>query len=380
MTSGPGLRPETVAIAAGRPERVPGGPFNEPITLASALHADGATGYARDGLRSWAALEAAVGALDGGPAVAFSSGLAACAAVLAQVPMGGTVVAARAMYMGVRQLLEEAAQTGRLVPRWVDLTDTAAAMDAIPGADLLWIEAPQNPLMTLADVPALAARANAEGVPVAVDATLASPMLLRPLEHGAAWSIHSATKYLGGHADLLLGVVVAADAARAERLDHHRHLHGATPGALETYLTLRGIRTLPLRLGRAQENALELAARLAQHPEIERVRYCGLPGDPGHGRMRAFMDGPGGVLAVEPRGGAERAEALCHATELFTHATSFGGVESTLERRARWSEESDEVPPALVRVNVGCEHVEDLWDDLAAALERSGRLSASVAG
>jgi cystathionine gamma-synthase len=377
VTSAAGGRRETVAIAAGRPERVPGAPFNEPITLASALHADGATGYARDGLRSWAALEAAVGALDGGHAVAFSSGMAACAAVLAQVRLGGTVVAARTMYMGARQMLEEAGSSGRLVPRWVDLTDTAAAADAIPGADLLWIEAPQNPLMALADLPALAARAGAAGVPVAVDATLASPMLLRPLEHGATWTIHSATKYLGGHADLLLGVVVAADPASAQPLDHHRHLHGATPGALETYLTLRGIRTLALRMERAQENALELAVRLAAHPEIERVRYCGLPDDPGHRRMRAFMDGPGGVLAVEPTGGAERAEALCHATELFTHATSFGGVESTLERRARWSEESDEVPPALIRVNVGCEHVEDLWDDLARALERS-RAAAAV--
>jgi cystathionine gamma-synthase len=373
VTCGPEHRRETVAIAAGRPERVPGAPFNEPITLASALHADGPTGYARDGLRSWAALEAAVGALDGGHAVAFSSGLAACAAVLAQIPIGGTVVAARTMYMGVRQQLEEARTSGRLVPRWVDLTDTAAAADAIPGADLLWIEAPQNPLMALADVPELAARARSAGVPVAVDATVASPMLLRPIEHGATWTIHSATKYLGGHADLLLGVVVAADPATAEPLDHHRHLHGATPGALETYLTLRGIRTLPLRIERAQGNALELATRLAAHPEIERVRYCGLPDDRGHERMRAFMDGPGGVLAIEPTGGAERAEALCHATELFTHATSFGGVESTLERRRRWAAEGDDVPPALVRVNVGCEHVEDLWDDLARGLQRSGR-------
>jgi cystathionine gamma-synthase len=372
MSAGPYRHRETLAIAAGRPERVPGGPFNEPIVLASALHADGPSGYARDGLRSWAALEAAVGALDGGHAIAFASGLAACSAVIAQVPTGGTVVAARTMYMGARQMLEEAEAAGRLTARWVDLPDTAAALDAIPGADLLWIEAPQNPLMALADVPALAARATDAGVPVAVDATIASPMLLRPLEHGATWVVHSATKYLGGHADLLLGVVVARDAPAAAALDHHRHLHGATPGALETYLTLRGIRTLPLRLKRAQENAVELAARLAAHPEIERVRYCGLPGDPGHERMRAFMDGPGAVLAFEPAGGDERAEALCHATELFTHATSFGGVESTLERRKRWSEESDEVPASLIRVNVGCEHVDDLWDDLERALQRTG--------
>ena len=122
---------------------------------------------------------------------------------------------------------------------------------------------------------------------------------------------------------------------------------------------------------RAQENALELATRLAAHPEIERVRYCGLPDDPGHARMRAFMDGPGGVLAFEPTGGADRAEKVCETVELFTHATSFGGVESTLERRERWAEESDEVPESLIRVNAGCEHVEDLWDDLEQALTRS---------
>ena len=375
MTDTAGKHPETVAIAAGRPERVPGGPFNEPITLASALHAGAETGYARDGMRGWAALEAAVGALDGGSAVAFASGLGACAAVMAQVPTGGTVVAAHTMYMGARQLLEEAEAAGRLAVRWVDLPDTERATEAIPGADLLWIEAPQNPLMALADVPALIARANAEGVPVAVDATIATPLLLRPIEHGATWSVHSATKFLGGHADLLLGVVVCADADRAERLDHHRHLHGATPGALETYLALRGIRTLPLRLARAQENAIELAARLSAHPEVDRVRFCGLPGDPGHERMRAFMDGPGAVLAVEPAGGADRAEALCRATELFIHATSFGGVESTLERRKRWAAESDEVPPALIRVNVGCEHVEDLWADLEQALAVSRRVA-----
>jgi cystathionine gamma-synthase len=378
MSSDVTLRPETVAIAAGRRPRAPGAPFSEPITLASALHADGPSGYARDGLPSWTALEAAVGALDGGQAVAFASGMGACAAVLHQVRVGGTVVAARTIYMGVRQLLEEAEQTGRLRARWVDLIDAGEALAAVEGADLLWIEAPQNPLLALPDVPALSQGARGLGVPVAVDATLASPILLRPLEHGATWTIHSATKYLGGHADLLAGLAVSADPARAERLRHHRHAHGATPGALETFLALRGIRTLPLRMQRAQANALELAQRLAADPEIERVRYPGLPTDSSHARMRTFMDGPGGVLAFEPAGGAQRAEALCHATELFAHATSFGGVESTLERRARWPEES-EIPPALVRVNVGCEHVEDLWEDLERALQRSRAQATSSA-
>lgn len=379
MSASTGLHPETVAIVAGRPARTPDAPFNEPITLASALHADGTSGYARAGLPGWASLEAAVGALDGGTAIAFASGMAACAAVLDQVALGATVVAARTMYMGVRQLLEDAERTGRLRPRWIDLTDTAAALAGLDGADLVWIEAPQNPLLALADVPAITAHARQHDIPIAVDATLATPVLLRPLEHGATWTIHSATKYLGGHADLLAGVVVTADAARAEQLDHHRHLHGATPGALETFLTLRGIRTLPMRMQRAQANALELAHSLAAHPDIERVRYPGLPTDPGHAHMRAFMDGPGGVLAFEPQGGAERAETLCQATEIFAHATSFGSIESTLERRARWADESNDIPPALVRVNVGCEHVDDLWHDLDRALQRSRTPAAHTA-
>jgi cystathionine gamma-synthase len=364
------LRPETIAIAAGRPAPAPDAPLSEPITLASALHAGGPSGYTRDGHPGWAALEAAVGALDGGHAVAFASGMGACSAVLDQVPVGGIVVAARTMYMGVRQLLEDAERTGRLHTRWVDLTDTPQASAAARGADLIWIEAPQNPLLALADVPALTRHGQQVGVPVAVDSTLASPILLRPLEHGATWTVHSATKYLGGHADLLMGVAVSADPARADALAEHRHVHGATPGALEAYLALRGIRTLPLRMQRAQANALELAQRLAAHPEIERVRYLGLPDDPSHARVRAFMDGPSAVLTFEPTGGADRAEALCHATELFTHATSFGGVESTLERRARWPDER-EIPPALIRLSAGCEHVEDLWDDLERALQRS---------
>jgi cystathionine gamma-synthase len=361
------LSRSTIAITAGRPEPTPDGPLSEPITLASTFHAGGPNGYARDGHPGWAAFERAIGALEGGHAVAFSTGMAACSAVLDRLPVGATVTAPHEVYMGVRQLLEDAHASGRLHARWVDVTDTEATLAATAGADLLWLETPLNPLLSVADLPALIAGARAHGVPVAVDATVASPILLRSLELGATWAVHSATKFIAGHTDLLMGVTVAADRQEAQRLAHHREIRGATPGALETFLALRGLRTLPLRMERAQANALELARRLREHPVVERVRYPGLPDDPGHDRVRAFMDGPGAVLSFEVEGGAQRADAVCHATELFAYATSFGGVESTMERRARWPKERG-VPEALIRVNVGCEDVEDLWADLERAL------------
>jgi cystathionine gamma-synthase len=372
------MHPDTIAITAGRPAPTPDGPLSEPITLASTFHAGGPNGYAREGHPGWAAFEEAIGALDGGHAVAFSTGMAACSAVLDQLPVGATVVAPTEVYMGVRELLEDAHGGGRLHVRWVDIADTAATLAGTDGADLLWLETPLNPLLTVADLPPLIAGARARAVPVAVDATVGSPLLLRPLELGATWSVHSATKFIAGHTDLLMGVAVTTDPGEAQRLRHHREIRGATPGALEAFLALRGLRTLPLRLARAQSNALDIAQRLQRHPDVERVRYPGLPDDPGHERAGAFMDGPGSVLSFEVRGGAERADALCHATRLFAYATSFGGVESTMERRARWPQERG-VPEALVRVNVGCENVEDLWADLERALSVSGRSPAAAA-
>ncbi|MEN3278909.1 MAG: cystathionine gamma-synthase [Solirubrobacteraceae bacterium] len=365
------LHPDTIAIAAGRPVPTPDGALSEPVTLASAFHAGGSNEYARDGHPGHAAFEAAIGALEGGHAVAFATGMAACSAILDGLPVDGVVVVPDTVYMGVRQLIEAADAGGRLRARWVDMTDTEATRAAIEGADLLWVETPLNPLLDVADLPALAAGARELGVPVAVDATVASPMLLRPLEHGATWSVHSATKYISGHGDLLLGVVAAADERDAQRLSHHRKIRGAVPGALEAFLALRGLRTLPLRMARSQANALELARRLHEHPDVVRVRYPGLTGDPNNARMREHMDGAGAVVSFEVAGGAHRADALCRASRLFATATSFGGVQSTMERRARWPQERG-VPEALIRASVGCEDGEDLWTDLERALRVSG--------
>ena len=202
---------------------------------------------------------------------------------------------------------------------------------------------------------------------VVVDSTLATPLVQRPLELGADLVMHSATKYLGGHSDLLLGAAVAASGEHARRLRERRELAGATPGALEAYLAIRGMRTLPLRLERATASAAGLAERLAQHPGVAVVRYPGRPDHPTHATTRSFMSGFGGVVSFDVEGGAERADAVCRSVRIIRHATSLGGVESTIERRAAVAGQTH-LPPGLLRLSVGCEHPEDLWRDLQQAL------------
>jgi cystathionine gamma-synthase len=228
---------------------------------------------------------------------------------------------------------------------------------ALEGADLCWLESPTNPLLEVADLAALLAAARELGVVTVVDNTFATPLLQQPLALGADVVVHSATKYLSGHSDLVLGVVVTppteAGRARHTVLRRHRQLHGGIAGPVETWLALRGLRTLHVRLERAASNAAELARRLEGHAAVTRVRY----------------PGTGAVVSVELTGGAEGAERFCAATRLWVHATSLGGVESMLERRRRHPDEPDRVPDDLVRLSVGIEDVEDLWHDLARALD-----------
>ncbi len=341
------MRSETVAIHAGRLARVPGEPLNPPLVAASNFHEEG---YAREqGSPAWAPFEAAVGALEGGTAIAFGSGMAAISAVLETLPAGAKVVGPGAGYAWTRSLLARHAAAGRIDLVGVDTTDTAATLAACDGAALLYVETPSNPLVEIAELDALCAGAHDRGAAVAVDGTFASPLLQRALEHGADFAIQSATKFIGGHSDLLLGTVTST--ARAEALHHVRAQLGALPGALEAYLALRGLRTLPVRLATAQRSAQVLAERLA---ERHVVHYPGLPTDPGHERATRLMDGYGAMLAFEH----DDADAVCRRVQVITHAKSLGGVESLIERRA----------PGLLRLSVGCEHVEDLWDDLEQAL------------
>ena len=369
-----GLHPETAVICAGRPSHTASEPLNVPIVLASNFHA-GSTeedrrAYSRtDATPGWEALETAVGRVEGGHAVAFSSGMAAIAAVLDLVPAGGRIVAPADCYFGVGELLADARQQGRWAVDRVDLTDTASVQAAVAGADLLWLESPSNPLLEVADLPALCAAGRHAGAMVGVDNTFATPLLQRPLALGADVVVHSATKFIGGHSDLLSGITIAREHALAGRLRHRRGMTGATPGALEAFLALRGLRTLALRLDRGQANAGELARRLDQHPAVTRVRYPGLPGDPGHQTAAAQMTGFGAVLAFEVAD-APAADRLCDNLHIIVHATSLGGVETTIERRSKLPGQ-EHVPPGLLRLSVGCEHIDDLWNDLNTALRHA---------
>ncbi|UMG93075.1 PLP-dependent aspartate aminotransferase family protein [Nocardioides sp. TF02-7] len=353
------LSPATIAVTAGRPPREPDAALNPPITMASTYVATGDVEYGRFGNPTWTAFEDVLGRLEGGRALAFSSGMAAATTVLDLVGQGAGVVAPRHAYNGTVMALGDLESRGRLHSRLVDIADTAAvtaAMEADPDCALLWIESPTNPALELADIPALADAAHALGVRVVVDNTFATPLAQQPLSLGADIVVHSATKFLSGHSDVVLGALVTADPEGDEvhtALKGRRDLAGAIPGPFETWLALRGLRTLHVRLERAQANAAEIARRLADHPAVAEVRYPGF----------------GAIVAPVLAGGAPAGDLLTRHTRLWVHATSLGGVESTLERRRRWKAEPATIPEGLVRLSVGIEDVEDLWADLAQALE-----------
>ncbi len=346
------LSPATVAVTAGRPPRAPDAPLNAPMVLTSTYHAPGEVGYGRYGNPTWSAFEEVLGGLEGGPAVAFASGTAAVDAVLRLVPAGGRIVASRHLYAGSTLLLDELDGGSAVEVQRLDVTDTDGLTAAARGADLVWLESPTNPLLDEAELPRIAAACREHATLLAVDNTFATPLLQRPLELGADIVVHSATKYLSGHSDVLLGAVVTREDPLAARFRQYRSSRGAVPGPVETWLALRGLRTLHLRIERAQTNARELAARLGAHAAVTRVRY------PGYG----------GIVSIEVTGGAAAADAVVAALQVWVHATSLGGVESSLERRRRWAFESADVPESLLRLSVGVEDVEDLWDDLAQAL------------
>lgn len=345
------VRPETWAILAGRPPAEPGAPLNTPIIAASTFVLGGERIYSRnEATEGWEAFEAVLGGLEGGEAVAFSSGMAACAAVLGQLAAGAYLVLGDDCYQGVAGIAEAGARTHgwrveRLPaadPRWLE-----RALQA----DLLWLESPSNPLLDVADLAAICAAPRRAGTRIVVDNTFATPLVQRPLELGADIVVHSATKLIGGHSDLLLGAAVTADAGELARLRTARGLHGATPGMLECFLALRGSRTLALRLAKAQVTAGELALRLAEHSAVDRVRY------PGFGTIVSFE------LAD-----ARAADRACGTTRIIRHATSLGGVETCMERRGVHPGQ-EHIPPGLIRLSVGCEALEDLWSDLSAALD-----------
>ncbi|MFW6187213.1 MAG: trans-sulfuration enzyme family protein [Actinomycetota bacterium] len=374
------LRPDTVVVAGGRPAPEHDAPVGPSIVLTSTYRGSGDLDaadrtYGRFSNPTWEDMEGVLARLERAdqPGLLYASGLAAIASVLSLVPAGGRLVVPRHSYQGSLALAADLAGRGLFGVVTVDVADTGEVLAALEGADLLWLESPTNPMLEVADLPVLLAGARERGVLTCVDNTFATPLVQRPLELGADVVVHSVTKYLAGHSDVVLGAALTSDPELRDRLKVHRSLHGAIPGPFEAWLALRGLRTLALRVERSAASAAELARRLEEHPAVLEVRYPGLPGDPGHERAAAQMDGFGAVVAIVPAGDVAAVETAVDTLRVWTPATSLGGVESLIERRRRHHEEPASVPETLLRLSVGIENVEDLWEDLDRALSAIDR-------
>jgi cystathionine gamma-synthase len=358
--------------------RETGQPVAPPLVPTSIFVSPGAPyparGYGRDGNPGWEALEGALGGIEGGDAVAFASGQAASMALMLALAEGRSQIVLPADGYYRARVLARMLRPHGAVPVHVDLQDLAAVERELAAApSVLWAETPTNPLLRVADLTALAMIAQAAEAPMIVDNTLATGLLQQPLEHGAVASLYSLTKAISGHSDVILGAVVTRDKPLADALRAWRSNGGGIPGPFEAWLALRGLKTLPLRIARQSSSALAIARHLAEHPRVRAVHYPGL--DPAT-RALAGRQMPGGFgpllsFEIDAVTGAEAraAEAIVAASRLILPATSFGGVESTWERRARWA--SENAPEALIRLSVGVEPAKDLIADIDAALETS---------
>ena len=363
-----GLSPASQVVASGRPERTGDASLNPNIELSATFHAGGEIGYGRFGNSSWKALESAIEVIEAGKTILFSSGLAAISAIFRTLPNSSIIVTSKNGYTGTMNLLRQITEINSIQVRYVDVSNTEEVITALEGANFAWIESPTNPALEVADLPTIIKAAKAQSVLVGVDNTFATGLNQKPLQMGADYSMNSVTKYLSGHSDVLMGSVSTNNPELFSKVFDVRKFHGAIPGPFEAWLALRGIRTLALRLDKAQENALELAKRLSTHPNVERVRYPGLATDPHHQMAKSFMKGFGAIVCIEVKGGAAMADKACESTKLVTYATSLGGVESLWERRQRWGSEAPSIPDNLVRISVGIEEIEDLWADIDQAL------------
>jgi cystathionine gamma-synthase len=361
---------ESLLLHAGS-ERTAGAPTVPPIVAASIFASSGepdpARAYGRNGNPTWEALEDALGAMEDAKALVFSSGQAASMALMLALTEGRErLVMPADGYYNTRTLADRLRPNGAQ-PVHVDLQDLAAVereLAAAPG--VLWAETPTNPLLRLADLARLGNLAAAAGAPMAVDNTVATGVLQQPLSSGATASLYSLTKAASGHADVILGAVVTRDESLLESVRGWRDTAGGVAGPFEAWLALRGLRTLALRIRRQSESALAIAHHLASHPLVEAVHYPGLEPSTRAVAVKQMPDGCGPLLSFEVAGAAAEADAVVAGSRLILPATSFGGVESTWERRARWSSET--APEALIRLSVGLEPLEDLVEDVDSSL------------
>ncbi len=373
------LRFETLAIHAGQDPEALFGAVNVPIYQTSTYVQDEVGipkrwDYARGGNPTRAAFEAALAALEGGErGFAFGSGMSAETTLLLTLQPGDHVVLADDVYGGTHRLLTKVLAPWGLATDTVDLTDRGALRAAMrPRTRIVWIETPSNPTLKIVDIEAAVAEAHGAGARVVVDNTFATPALQRPLALGADAVVHSVTKYLGGHSDLIGGAVVTSDPEWIERLGFLTNAVGAVPGPMDSYLALRGLKTLALRMRAHGDGAAAVAGMLAAHPRVTHVHYPGHPTHPGHEIAARQMSGFGGMVAFEVDT-PQAAIAVARRTKLFFLAESLGGVESLIEvpgpmTHASVAGSALEVPATLVRLSVGIEHPDDLVADLERAL------------
>jgi len=372
------LRFETLAVHAGGAPEPATGAVMPSIHLSTTFERakDGSYpsgyDYIRGGNPNRRSLEAALAQLEGGAsAIAFASGMAASHAVFQALAPGDHVVAPLDAYFGTAKLLRTQLERWGLEVTFVEMSDAAAVQAALrPSTRLIWTETPSNPTMAVTDLRAIVAIAKSRRALTACDNTWATPFLQRPLELGVDLVMHSTTKYLSGHSDAMGGVVVAReDGEVAERLRALQSDGGAVPSPFDSWLVLRGIRTLPWRMRAHCSNAAAVAAFLAGHPRVERVHYPGLASDPGHAVASAQMAEPGGMLSFVVRGGRAEAFDVAARLRLFIRATSLGGPESLVEHRASIEGPATRAPEGLLRLAIGLEHPDDLVEDLRQALE-----------
>ena len=384
---------ETLAIHAGQTPDPITGAISVPIYLTSTYVQAGpgehkGFEYSRTHNPTRYALEANIAALEGGRyGFAFASGCAATTTILHLLSAGDHVVAGDDLYGGTYRIFERVMKQLGVETSYVDPRDTKAFENAMrPNTKLVWVETPTNPLLKLCDIAGVAEICNRKKIPLAIDNTFMTPMLQRPLDLGATIVVHSTTKYLNGHADVVGGVVVTSDEILRERLAFLQNSIGAVQGAMDSFLVMRGTKTLAVRMQRHQENAIKVASWLSEHSAVESVTYPGLPSHPQHALAQRQMKGGGGMITfvLKPsakKSALERSRGMLRATSLFACAESLGGVESLIEHPALMTHAS--IPPAnreklgisdgLVRLSVGIEHVDDLIGDLEQALDRADR-------
>ncbi|MBX2798955.1 MAG: PLP-dependent aspartate aminotransferase family protein [Myxococcales bacterium] len=338
--------------------------------------------YARGDNPTRQALQRCVAALESAEhGIAFGSGLGATSTILQALPANAKVVGGDDLYGGTYRLFERIYRKRGMDFSYADFSQADPAEVIAEGTHLVWLETPTNPLLKVADVAAIAARCRAVGATLAVDNTFATPIFQRPIELGAHLVVHSTTKYLNGHSDVVGGIVLTSEPEWAEQLTFLQNASGAVPGPWDSWLTLRGVKTLAIRMAKHQENAQRIVAWLADHDEVERLHYPMWESDPGYALAKKQMSGFGGMISFVLRGDLARAERLVASTKLFTLAESLGGVESLIELPASMTHAS--VPPeqraalgiddGLIRLSVGIEHVGDLVADLQQAMDVSVR-------